>query len=156
MTTATHLIVGAAIGKNIDNPGLIILFSIIIHFILDHFKHGEYVDAMNSKTAVRNTYWKILMDFTVGLSIIFACIKIGKVNSSTVGDMGLGMMASVFPDFLTALYWKFRIKPLEIIYRFHSWIHKFPRFSPEREWNLKNARNDILFSLIAIVIILIF
>jgi hypothetical protein len=63
-----------------------------------------------------------------------------------------GAVISMFPDLLTVLYWKMNFKFLGKIYQFHQFVHKrFPDGAPERQWTLRNSRNDILFSLIAIL-----
>lgn len=155
MILATHALVGAAIGKNIDNPWIIIPVSLAVHYVIDSFRHGEYVESFDSKTAAKNTWWRILLDLSAGLFIIGLIIIYNKPSLEKTFDILLGSFSSMFPDLLTLIYWKFKIPLLGKIYKFHSWVHRYPRFSPEREWKLQNARNDILVSLLSIFFLFI-
>ena len=152
---ATHALVGAAIGDKIDNPWIIIAASLAMHYFLDSFRHGEYVESFDSKVAFKNTWWKIVLDFFSGLIIVLLIIHYQNFDRAKTLNILLGSFASMFPDLLTLLYWKFKFPILGKIYRFHAWAHKYPRNAPERQWNFRNSANDIIFSLIAIIIIFI-
>lgn len=149
MILATHALVGAALGKNLENPWLIVVISLVVHFALDSFRHGEYVESFDSKVAFKNTWWKIALDLFFGSLIIGFFIYYQNIDRSKIVNILLGSFSSMFPDLLTLIYWKFKIPILGKIYKFHVWIHRHPRHTPERVWNLRNATNDILFSLIA-------
>jgi hypothetical protein len=155
MILATHELVGAAIGAKIHSPWLIIIFSLAIHFVLDTFRHGEYVESFDSKVALKNTWYKVVMDFFAGIIIILVYITIRKPDSFVVKDIFLGVLFSILPDFITFIYWKYRFTFLKKYYTFHSWCHKYPPGAKERIWNLRNAANDIIFSLLAIIILFI-
>lgn len=150
MILTTHALTGAVIGKNIENPFLIIILSLIIHYLMDTLKHGEYLDR-NSTT--KETFWKVFLDLSIGLSVI-ALILYYNLNTFNIFNILLGAFFSMFPDLLTFLYWKVNIKFLEKIFKFHAWMHKFPPFSPERKWNLKNSVNDLAIIIISIVLLL--
>ncbi|MCX6763480.1 MAG: hypothetical protein NTZ97_01970 [Candidatus Moranbacteria bacterium] len=157
MILATHALVGAAIGKNINNPWLIGLSAIIIHFILDTFRHGEYLDSRVDK--LKNTWWKILIDLsTAGLIILAALYHYGFNKEITINIL-VGAFFSLLPDSVNLFYWLFRWKFLKPLYNFHVWVHlsinKIQKFAPERQWNLRNAANDIIFSIIAIILLFI-
>ena len=126
-----------------------------VHFFLDTFRHGEYFD---SRTAtVKSTAWKVLLDLSVGGSVILAYFIFTKPPSLVISNMLIGAFFSMLPDLITVIYWKFHSKLLKRIIRFHMFCHRytrFPQFSPERQWTLRNATNDILFSLLAIGLIL--
>ena len=154
MILATHALVGAAIGKNISNPLLIILLSVPIHFFLDTFRHGEYFDSRVA--TVKDTAWKVLLDLSVGGAIMLAYFIGAKPSFEVIRNMLLGSFVSMLPDLLTMLYWKFHSKWLGKIKKFHTLSHRydrFPKFSPERQWTIRNAMNDVIFSLIAIILI---
>ena len=155
MILTTHALTGAVIGKNIDNIWLIIIASIFTHFILDSFRHGEYVESFDKKVTIRNTWWKVGLDFLSGLFIIFALISWKDFDFIKIRNILIGSFFSMFPDFLTFLYWKFNLKFMEKIYKFHSWVHRSPRYSKEREWNFLNAQNDISISTLAIILFLL-
>lgn len=152
MILTTHALTGAVIGKNLDNPCLIIILSIIIHYLMDTLRHGEYLDR-NSTT--RETLWKVFLDIFAGLSIIFAILYFRNIDSWKSFLILLGAFFSMFPDLLTFLYWKMNVKFLKKLFDFHAWIHKFPPLSPERDWTFQNSLNDITISLTAIILLLI-
>lgn len=155
MILTTHALTGAVIGKNVFNQWFIILLSIAVHFIMDAFRHGEYVEVFNKNTSIKNSGWKVLLDLTVGLFLIILITQLENTNSLTTKNIVLGGLFSILPDFITAIFWKFRWKFLERYYAFHSWLHKYPRYAPEREWNLRNSVNDFLISALAIIFLFI-
>jgi len=154
MILATHALVGAAIGKNIENPYLVILLSLIVHFLLDSFRHGEYFDSRIA--TIKDTTWKILLDLsTAGIVLLFFALS-AHPNFSTARNILLGAFFSMLPDFFTVLFWKFHWKILAEIKKFHSFCHRYSRFSKfslERQWTLRNATNDIFFSILAIFLL---
>lgn len=156
MILTTHALVGAALGKNIGNIWLLIPLSIILHFAMDHLRHGEYVESFDSKTAFNNTWWKVSLDISTATIILLLFIYFGNFNLIQLKNILLGSFFSALPDLLTVIYWKFRFKFLAPIYRFHSWCHKYPRGAKERQWTLRNSLNDILLSLIAIMLFILF
>ena len=147
MVLATHALVGAVIGKNIENIWIIALLSIIFHYVLDTIKHGEYVATMNDKNAFRNTSWKIALDFGSGLAIILSIIYFKDFDAATIKNIFIGMFFSMLPDGFTLVYWKTHWKLFEKLYKFHSWCHRLPRFSPERDWSFKNETYEIVIFL---------
>jgi hypothetical protein len=156
MILTTHALVGAVIGKNISNPWWIILISLIIHFFFDSFRHGEYFD---DRTAIiKNTWWKVSLDLAIGLSIIAFFVFSNNFPGIKIKNILLGVFVSMFPDSLSLLYWTFHWKWLGKIKSFHGWAHhysKFPKYSKERQWTLRNATNDIIISLIAILLLIL-
>ncbi len=155
MILATHALVGAAIGEKIHNPWLIVIFSLAMHFILDTFRHGEYVEGFDSNVTFKNTWWKVALDFSVGFLAILLLIYFNQFSALQIKYIFLGIFASIFPDSLTFLYWKFNFPLLKKLYEFHLWCHKYPSLSPDCAWNLRNGVNDIVISLIAIIILFI-
>ncbi len=152
MILSTHALVGATLGKEIDNAWILIPLSIVVHFFLDSFRHGEYLDR-NSK--FKKVWWKATIDVILALCVITLFIYINRFNVLKIKTIILGVFFSLFPDFLTLLYWELNFKFLERISRFHNWIHKYPPFAKEREWNLRNGLNDILISAVSIAILFI-
>ncbi len=157
MILTTHALAGAVIGKNLNNPYLIIVLSIIVHYAMDHLRHGEYVEVFSKNTSVKNSGWKVVLDLLTGflaISLILFFLHIhNSLDKPSTFNIILGVFFSIIPDFITSIYWKFRWKFLEKYYNFHSWVHRYPRYAPEREWTLRNARNDILISLTAIILL---
>lgn len=153
MILTTHALTGAVIGKYIKNPWLVVALAIIAHFIMDTFRHGEYVEVFSKNTSIKNSGWKVALDFLIGLIIVSVIIHLQPLAAWQIKNMYIGATASVLPDLVTALYWKFRWNFLKKYYEFHTWVHKYPRKSPERQWNLRNAANDIVISFIDIVLL---
>ncbi|MDD5464375.1 MAG: hypothetical protein PHP62_04450 [Candidatus Moranbacteria bacterium] len=151
MVLTTHALVGATIGKYIHNPIALTTILIPLHYILDTFRHGEY---LNKKSTFKNTTWKVTLDLFVGGVIILFAIYAKNISSAISISIITGTLISMFPDLLTVLYWKLNFKFLEKIYKFHQWVHKFPDDSKERQWTFRNAANDIIFSVIAIIFLL--
>ena len=153
MILTTHALVGAAVGKYVHSPLMQILILIPLHYILDIFRHGEY---LNKKSTFRNTTWKVTLDLFTGGAIILFAIYSKNFSQAVSLSIITGAFISMFPDLLTVLYWKLNFKFLKKIYQFHQFVHgRFADESPQREWTLRNAFNDIIFSVIAIAILFI-
>jgi len=155
MILTTHALIGAAIGKKISQPWLIIIISLIIHFLLDGLRHGEYFD--DRTATVKNTYRKIGVDLAIGFSLIGTYLFFFHPDIITIRNIFLGTFFSMLPDALTLInYWKPEIKLFAQIKKFHGLAHRykyFPKYGTERQWNLRNIVNDAILSLCAFVII---
>lgn len=149
MILTTHILTGAVIGKNLENPWVIVAASVALHFLLDTFRHGEY---LNQQSKWKD-FWKVAVDLVIGFSTLFIIIYFSDFTQMKISAILLGSFFSIFPDFLTLLNWKLGVKFLTKYYAFHGWLHKYPRFSKERDFNLRNARNDILLSLLAALLL---
>ena len=156
MILTTHALIGSVLGKNIGNPWILIPAALALHFAMDHFRHGEYVESFDSKTSFANTWWKVSFDIGTSMIIISFFIFSSDLYLAQIRNILIGSFFSAFPDFLTVLHWKFKFKFLAPIYRFHSWCHKYPGGSKERLWTFRNSLNDIIFSLAAIILFLVF
>lgn len=151
MILATHALTGAVIGKYTENIWLIIISAFALHYILDAFRHGEY---LNRKSKM-GEFWKVAIDMLIGFTLVILMAKFQNLSNTVLTNMLLGAFFSLLPDFFTLLYWKGGIKLLKPLFEFHIWVHRYPIFSPEREWALRNAVNDIIVSIIAIILLLI-
>ncbi len=152
MILATHALTGAVIGKYINNQLVVVVASLIIHFLMDMLHHGEY---LNRHSRFKETSWKVALDISIGIAIIAVIFSFSRYNDATTRNMIIGAFFSMFPDALTFLYWKGGLKLLKRPFEFHAWLHPYPPFTPEREWNLRNATNDIIISLIALILLII-
>lgn len=152
MILATHALTGAVIGKYINNPLVVIVFSLTVHFLMDMLRHGEY---LNRQSRFKETSWKVALDISIGIAIIAIILSFSRYNNATIRNIITGTFFSMFPDALTFLYWKGGLKFLKRPFEFHAWLHPYPSFTPEREWNLRNAINDVVISLIALILLII-
>jgi hypothetical protein len=149
MILTTHALVGAAIGKNFNNPLVIIPTALAAHFILDSFAHGEYLD--KDKETIREISLKVTTDLIIGFSIILFLISLDFATLN-LPNIFLGTFFGMFPDLLTLIYWKFpRNKILVKIKDLHEFAHRHN----SRYWTLKNARNDVIASILAIIFFLL-
>jgi hypothetical protein len=152
MILTTHALVGAALGKNLENPWLIVILCFVVHFALDTFRHGEYID---HREKLKNLSRNVAIDLFVGGSIIFFVLFFQDWGLSTLRNIFLGIIFCMLPDFLTLMHYKFiSSKILRKIYRFHQRVHPYPHPSKQTQWNLRNATNDIFFSFIAILFLI--
>jgi hypothetical protein len=155
MILTTHALAGAVIGKYIDDPLLIVLVSLVVHYSMDSIRHAEYFD--DRIASVKDTWWKVAIDICTGLGVIFLYLLALNHSLPEAKNILLGAFFSMFPDLLTVIHWKFKhIKVLAKIKAFHAWAHcygRHPKYSPERQWNLKNSFNDVVLSLLAIVLL---
>jgi len=156
MILTTHALTGAVLGKNINNLWILIPVSIVLHFLMDHLRHGEYVEAFDSKTAFGNTWWKVCLDISVSAIMLLSFIHFDKLNPLQIRNVLIGSFFSAFPDLTTVIYWKFRLKFLAPVYKFHTWCHKYPQGAKERVWNFRNGTNDLAVSALAIIAFIIF
>ena len=153
MILATHALVGAAVGKYVRSPWLQILILLPLHYIMDIFRHGEY---LGKKSTFKNTWWKVALDLIGGISIIITIANFKNTPSTVFFSMLSCAFVSMFPDLLTVLYWKLNFKFLGKIYQFHQFVHsRFEDGSQERKWNWRNAANDIIISVAAIILIIV-
>jgi len=156
MLLTTHALTGAVLGKNIGNIWILIPASIILHFAMDHLRHGEYAETLDKSTSFKNTWWKVAIDISISAIIILSFIYFDKLSLATSRNVLLGSFFSAFPDLLTVIYWKFNFKFLAPIYKFHSWCHKYTPGAKERKWNMQNGLNDLAVSALAIIIFILF
>lgn len=150
MIPSTHALTGAVIGKSINNPWIIILVSLVVHFILDSFRHGDY---LHEKSTSKEIFKKVSLDLSIGFSIIMAYIYFSSLNATEIRNISIGVLASLFPDFLTFLYLRLNFQSLKKIFDFHSAIHHTPIFAREKKWDKKGLINDFILSIISIVIL---
>ncbi|OGI25765.1 MAG: hypothetical protein A3J76_00885 [Candidatus Moranbacteria bacterium RBG_13_45_13] len=151
MILTTHILSGALVGAEIKNPFYVAIVSVMLHFLIDLFPHGDY---LNKKSRLWE-FWKVAVDLAVGLGIVFAIIffRNSTGNTTLLANIGIGIFFSLLPDGTTLLY-MIGMKYFKPIYNFHQKLHLAPDFSPEREFRLKNNLWDILISLISLYFLL--
>ncbi|MDD3486976.1 MAG: hypothetical protein PHF35_01185 [Candidatus Moranbacteria bacterium] len=156
MILASHILSGAVIGENINNPYIVAISAVAVHFLLDFVPHGDYLD----KKSKFQEFWKVALDLLSGLGIVFAILYFQKADFTfhQIQNTAIGIFFSLLPDGLTLLYWKMGMKFLGPIYRFHQKLHliHYPDFAPEREFRLKNNLGDVFVSFLSIFILIIF
>ncbi len=154
MILSTHILSGAALGANIQNPYVVAVLSIVLHFILDFLPHGDY---LNKKSRLWEC-WKGILDVAIGLIIVSVIIFLfgNGLKTSRLTGIAIGIFFSLLPDATTFFYLFLKIRFLKPVYGLHQFLHKvhYPDFAPEREFHPKNNLWDIFVSLASIIIII--
>jgi hypothetical protein len=150
MILTTHILSGAALGANIQNPWLVAGLSTILHFILDLFPHGDY---LNQKSTWRD-FWKVIIDLAFGLGIVFIIILFRDPAPQTILNIAIGIFFSLLPDGTTFLYLFMKMKFIKPLKTFHENLHYYKNGAPEREFRLKNNLGDIFISLVSLIILI--
>ncbi|MDP3954506.1 MAG: hypothetical protein Q8Q06_03775 [bacterium] len=131
MSLATHAFIGAAVVNIMPNhPMLGIFLAFGSHFILDFIPHWDYrlgslsfndKEPMKSSMQFNSKFLKDLVkisaDGLLGTAISLAVFP--GLGMLTLAGAAFGML----PDFLQAVYYRFKKEPLISIQRFHMWIH---------------------------------
>jgi hypothetical protein len=150
MILTTHILAGATVGANVQNPYAVAGLAVAMHFTLDLLPHGDYLD---KKSKLRE-FWKVVLDLAIGLGAVAAILFFrGETSTADLRNIIIGIFFSLLPDGTTFLYWKMGVKFLRPIYNFHQKLHlmHYPDFAPERRFKLKNNLFDILVSLISLI-----
>jgi hypothetical protein len=148
MILTTHILSGAALGANVENPYAAAGLAIVLHFLLDLFPHGDY---LNKKSQLRE-FWKVAIDLAVGSGLVFAILSQNLTLNKT--NIAVGIIFSLLPDGTTFFYHWMKMKFLAPIHAFHQKLHRAPDFSPQRQFRLKNNLWDILVSLVSLIILI--
>jgi hypothetical protein len=151
MILTTHILSGAVLGANIKNPYAVAGLSIVLHFLLDLFPHGDY---LNKKSRFRE-FWKVGLDLVIGFSLIAAILFCrGETSTAYLDNIAIGIFFSLLPDGTTFLYVWMKMKFLKPVKDFHESLHCHENGTPQREFHLKNNLWDILISLISLIILI--
>lgn len=152
MILTTHILSGAALGANIQNPWAVAGLSTALHFMLDTLPHGDY---LNKKSRLRE-FWKVAIDLSVGFSLVTAIIFYKNWFSGEVllTNIAIGIFFSLFPDFTTFLHRYLNMKFLEPIKNFHEALHCHENGSLQREFRIKNIFWDIFITLASLLLLL--
>jgi hypothetical protein len=147
MILTTHILSGAALGANIQNPYLVATSAVALHFALDTLPHGDY---LNKKSRL-GEFWKVAVDFAVGFGLVFAIIFSGRTADADITrNVLIGIFFSLLPDLTTFLHNWMKAKFLLPVRNFHESLHWAKNGSPEREFRLKNNLWDIVISFISL------
>jgi hypothetical protein len=151
MILTTHILAGALIGREIQNPYEIAGLALAAHFALDLLPHGDY---LNKKSSLKE-FWKVAVDLAIGLGAVYVIFFAHTAASSVnLENIAIGVFFSLLPDGTTFLYWKIGMKFLKPLKNFHEKLHYYPDFSPKRQFRLKNNLLDIAISLAFLTILI--
>ena len=118
MVLTPHLIVGATIGAKIHNFWLIIVLSLISHFIMDKIFHWEYSSGNSRFKIFRETgdlkslfvfIGQTAIDALIGILIVFFSIKTKfLLNLESLKYIITGCFFSILPDIILGISFLFR------------------------------------------------
>lgn len=151
MILTSHILAGAAIGSQINNPVLAATFAFISHFVLDFIPHPEEYNIDNLKTKKFNKYFikdliKVFIDFILGFIIVFYFSR-GSFNFSNIL---IGAFFGALPDGLQFLSFQFNFKFLQVSQKFHIKVHFFKyRNVPQ----IMKFSSQIVIALLALLIL---
>jgi len=128
MVFTPHMLVGAAIGSQLDNIWLAFLLSLIGHYLVDMIPHWEYKAAVIKRPI--HVVW-LLTDGLLGFSIILFLLwgQLFPLNYKTLVITGSVFLAQL-PDLILFLELNFKTKWTRLLNRMHHRIHndKEPSF----------------------------
>ena len=149
MTLTTHVLTGAVIGTELNNPYAIAATSLAVHFLIDSIPHADYI---HKKSTLKDS-WKIILDLAVGLLLIGALFAIKSTANLPVKNILIAIFFSLLPDLITFFYCHLKMKFLRPIKIFHENIHFYKNSSPKRQFNFKNSYLEIIISIASLGIL---
>ena len=148
MLTTVHLLIGAVIGKYVNNAWVIIIISILSHYVLDfipHYSHQGFEKFRELGFAgIDKRLILIGIEPILGLILVIFLIY---MNKERVFPMVLGSFFAWFPDLLTFISWKY------LSYKYN--INIFEKILPRPGNFLYNACNTLFGIFIQIVIAIV-
>ena len=124
MLITTHALIGALLGEKMpDAPVWAFAFGVASHFLTDIIPHGDsslykgYVSGLRVKRALAY----VTIDSLVAMMFVLSLFNTDLIQHRLA--ISTGIIGSVLPDFLVALYEVFRIKRLRWFHRLHFFFH---------------------------------
>lgn len=117
MILATHLVIGAAIGSQINDPIASFGINLALHYLLDMIPHWDYIEKV-----LRKDVPKFIVDFIAGVLILIPIYFIFQDNISLQSFIW-GAVAGVLPDLVQGLYHLLGMRFLGVHQRFHHFFH---------------------------------
>ncbi len=135
MTLATHMVAGAAVAKVFSShPVEAFAIGWISHYILDSVVHWDYPLSITggeehvpinvrqaSKKLIAYDITKVSIDVCLGVILVTILARNFDPNNLVV--LIAGAIGATIPDFLQFLFGIFKLKILEILQKFHDFMH---------------------------------
>jgi len=163
MIFTPHIIVGATIGAKIHNFWLIIILSLVSHFVLDKIFHWEYSSNNKSLKSFRERrdfkslsifVGQIFIDALVGALIVFLCLKIKNLlDWNSLMYILVGCFFSVLPDIVLGISFLFRSSNFS--QKYYTLHEKYLHFKKETEKEGKITFLGIFTQVLVVVISLL-
>ncbi len=133
MILLVHMILGALIGQNINNPIIAVAIALLSHYLLDIIPHIEYsIKNISQKNWAKSflEFTKVFFDVLTGLLVIF-------LVSNRQPMVYVGAICAIIPDGFSFLNLFLKNK----IFELHSNIHQ------EKIHFLKNKKISVFWRL---------
>ena len=131
MVATTHLVVGSAIGSQIDSPLLALILGVASHHIFDFIPHLDYGDFCHKKNMSRTWLY-------IGADVTIALVALIFFATSPAHQPGLlwGALGSLLPDIIdnNPLWMRYtRSWPVfKQHWQFHEFLHH--KLKPNQWW----------------------
>lgn len=138
MILAGHIVAAAAVAKPVfQNPGLVFLFAVFSHYLIDIIPHWDYslnaikkdkdgtlikAEIIPDKKLIKKDLLKNLIDFLFGVMIVFLLIR-PSFNTKELVLMLALISGAILPDFITGLNLVWKKFPTMELTKFHHFIH---------------------------------
>lgn len=128
MLLTPHMLLGAAIGSQIDHSWLVGPIAAASHFIIDMFPHEDWVVEIEVEDLNKKSFFVILADILISLVLVYFLAK----DRPNWEMMWLGALCAGIPDVHHILHVFFGPEKLEKYTRAHGKFHwdKDMRFIP--------------------------
>ena len=163
MILTPHILVGATIGAKIHNLGLIIILSILFHFVLDKIPHWDYSALKQIKEFKKNKkiasifplFIKMAIDGLTGLLIFLIALWNKDIFSSNFWPfIFLGIFISVLPDIILGSSIMFLPKKISKAYNnFHEKYLHFKHKEKEGEITFLGLITQFLVIIICVFLL---
>lgn len=112
MISIAHLLLGALIGKSLNNVFVIALLSFVSHFILDALPHLDQGSFKKKDEFELRDWLLVILDLAIGISlVIYFALKF------TFWNIVVGAFFAILPDLISGFAWFFNLNK--------SWIRTF-------------------------------
>ena len=108
MLLAPHILVGAAVASQFQNPALGLILAFLSHFILDRTPHWEYSVEALKQIKIRGIKYcrpillRVILDIITGFTVLIFAMLI-SANRIDFVYLALGGFFGILPDGLTFL-----------------------------------------------------
>jgi len=122
MILSTHFIAGAAVASQTNNPAILVILPLTIHFVLDFIPHWEYVE---EAAELKHKIPQLILDLLSGpLAILLVSYYVYGLDFGTIIWLFIGGFMGVLPDGFSFLYFCYpRNRFLKKLFSFHESIH---------------------------------
>lgn len=122
MFVTTHAAIGALVGAAFPSRAIAFGLGFLSHFIVDMIPHGDehMLNGYQSGSKVRRAIAYVMIDSIVAVYITI--LLISNAPAGVASAVKWGIIGSVLPDALVAIYEVTKIKPF--LRKFTAWHHK--------------------------------